>query len=199
MSVVLGKGMVSRGERGMRVVRYIALVTVLCLVLPGCSPSHDNEEYITPDEQAKIWADQVIECFVNRDADALKNLFCENMQNQYVLEEQIQELFAFIDEEIVSYDEPRGSVSGGVSTEVDGIVEKAVWGEIRNVVTEDGVVYQITLSGYVIYKEDENNIGLDYLSVRNVDLFNYYKSENPRFYIEDTPEVNLVEKRISKE
>lgn len=177
----------------LKIILCVALSVSLCLF---SSCKRKTDEHIAPDEQGYLWAKQVIECFKNKDSEALAQLFCTNAQNEFDLENEIQVLFDFVDGEIVSYDEPSGNAGGG-EIAPEGIVQKGVGGRIENIVTDKGTVYRISFKGYVIFEEDKGSIGICNLGIRNEALFDYYKGRNPDFYINDTPEVKLVEKSIS--
>lgn len=171
----------------------ILAITFISLLHSGCISSGD---YISPDKQAKIWANQIIDCFENRDSATLQTMFSINAQHQLNLDEEISKAFNFIDGDIISHDEPSGTTGGGV-IKPEGTVQKGVVGAIRHIVTDKGTTYSIAFSGYVIFDEDEDNLGICAITVRNVDLFNYYKDMNPRFYIDETKEADLVEIRIN--
>ena len=100
------------------------------------------------------------------------------MHDKYDLDSKIQMLFDYIDGEIVSYGELFGDTSGGEMRGEEGKVKEAVFCKIKDVKTDKGTTYTIVISAYTIYKDDEEYLGVDGLSIRNEDLFDK-DSENP--------------------
>ena len=161
----------------MEIKKIIASFIVFSLALfQGCSL---NDEYITPDEIAKNQSETIINCVKNKDLDSLKEILCEKLKSKDDIEVEIQELFDFIDGNIISYDEPIGRVRGGKTTPEETILKKA-GGHIESIVTDTGRHYLIQFSSCIINKGNE-----DYIGVYSITILDKDKYDSETGYSED--------------
>lgn len=152
-------------------VKYILSVTFCALIVcTGCMKSEQKED-IAPDRQAKIYADNIIECFEKEDNDSLYVLFSQSMRDEHDLNNEIEQAFGFIDGQIISYDTPEASSGGGIMRGTEGEVKSTFSGWITDVKTDIGGEYTIFFGGYLKDDDDENNIGLSAIRIRNVTLY----------------------------
>ena len=133
----------------------------------GCGSSN---EYITPDKIAKNQSETIIRCVKDKDIEGLKEILCERLKEKDDIDTQIQELFDFVDGDIISYDNPRGGVRGGETTPEETIL-KRTGGEIRNIVTDTERHYLIDFEAYVINKGNEDYIGVSSISISDEDAY----------------------------
>ena len=111
-----------------------------------------------------------MECIVNKDKEGLKSVFSKYISETHDLDKEIDEFFAFIDGEIVSYDEPEGN-EGGYTRRDGEYTEKVLNGYIRKIETDSMKHYEIISNSYYIYKDNEECEGVFYLSIINKDLW----------------------------
>ena len=141
------------------------LIFLIFLSFSGCvRPSGD---YLTPEQiQAQI-ANKLMEAIVIEDLPAVKSLLCPGFQDTHPeLEKELQDIFDFIDGDIVSYDEPQFlGYSGGSTTPKDGWVEKDALPKIKNVKTSSGKTYEIGFGYYFVNKEHPELLGVSYINV----------------------------------
>jgi hypothetical protein len=103
---------------------FVLLLTAMAITLTGCSASNktNSEEYKSPGDLAKERQTEIMECFINKDAETIKSFFSEYVIETYPdIDTQIDEAFNFLDGEIVSYDEPFSSASGSKERLMDVI------------------------------------------------------------------------------
>ena len=115
---------------------------------------------------ARNVAQDIMDCFINKDEEALYSLLSPNAQNFHLTREQIQEAFEFIDGEIISYDLPTTTGGGGHSKENGVITAKNMTPRIRNIVTNSGDIYKICFDYRLILESDRNSEGLDDIIIR---------------------------------
>lgn len=165
---------------------------VIMLSLTGCGVTRlaktvydvatGKTEYITPDKEADILSEQVLESVLNQDKEQLKSLFCKKLQEKSGLDEELEEFFNFMDGEIVSHDEPDGSLGFGRRTPEDGYIIDGVRGNIKNIKTDAGKTYEINYTGYRIYKSDESLLGITGIRVLDLDEFEKEKDLLEGYY-----------------
>ena len=144
----------------------LLIFLLLSILLTGCrSSSYDAEAKYPGALTATKMSEDIIKYFENKDIESLKSMFCQTIQDTHNLDGQIAGAFEFIDGEIISYDEPKGSRGGGEITAEDGWVEMALRGRIENIITDTERKYRIIFHSYAIYKEDENKVGITYINI----------------------------------
>jgi hypothetical protein len=132
-----------------------------------------DRENIINDDTAKKLSVEVMEYIKDGDIESLKNLFCLTIQNTHNLDKEIAEALEFIDGEIVSHDEPKGSTGAGKMRE-EGWIELGLSGRIENILTDTGKIYRIRFHSYAIYKANEDNVGITSMNI----LSEEYNREN---------------------
>lgn len=144
-----------------KILAYIMLL-IVTLMLGGCGDSN----YVTPDQYAKNQNKIIMESLKVKDKEKLKKALAEAMQNQENIDEEIDNLINFIDGNIVSYDEPGGSVQTKESTQ-QGITLEALSGCTRNIVTDSGKKYETEFYSYHINEEHADYVGVSMIVIYN--------------------------------
>ena len=145
-----------------------SIIMITMALLTGCISS--NSDYITPDQQADNLTVQIFDCFLNNDSETLKNLFSLNVQESHDLDTEIQEAFDYIGGDIISYDEPDGTIQGKTRRAEEGITQMVLGGSIRNIETDTGKTYRISFTSYAINKDDEDDVGVISIGVIDEEL-----------------------------
>ena len=155
-------------KRPKKVIITITLILVSIFLL-ACtseikttiSESTDNNESKTPDEQVWDMGLEIYEGLKNKDKEKIKSVFSENelMNHSRKIDNKIDEVFDFIDGEIVTYKEVNGSCGGGKARD-DEWVEESFVGYIYGIKTDTGREYTISYGGYLVDKDDTDNIGV---------------------------------------
>lgn len=111
-------------------------------------------------------AQELIDCFNNKDTSALKEMLCERSQNLDDIDEQIQDAFDFIDGNVTSFDE---NVTGseGKSTRHGTTTELDRFFSIDDIVTDAEQEYSIYVSENLIYKNDSKREGITQITIEN--------------------------------
>ena len=161
-------------------IRFIASLYVLSvfITLTGCgiSASGTGSTYINHERVARLQSEEIIQGVLNKDAEAIADLFCPYVKENYPnLEEDIADGIEFIDGDILSYDAPEGDRGGGTRTAEDGVVEQSINGGIDNIKTSSGKTYRIGHGGYSVYKECPDYVGVTSVTIFVEDL---YDAEN---------------------
>ncbi len=144
------------------------LLALATIFLSGCFNS--SKEYTPPDEIARQQSQAIIEHIENKNSEGLKAMFCEKLKSRDNIDNEIEELFDFIDGEIVSYDTPYGSVQSKSATP-KGTEELGLDGDISNIKTSTGKIYVVTFYSYLINKEDEDSVGITTVSIFDEDTY----------------------------
>jgi hypothetical protein len=140
----------------------LAMTSVLML-LSSCGDNSENKG--TPSEKAKYLQNEIMKCFENEDKETLKSFFCENTTDNYDLDSQIDEAFAFIDGKIVSYDEPFAGACGSFD-------RKSYGADTNNIITDKNRTFKISFSGWLTNEKDTEKVGV--FSIKVIDMAEPY-------------------------
>ncbi|WP_124100727.1 DUF5104 domain-containing protein [Ruminococcus sp. Marseille-P6503] len=152
---------------------FVLLMATVTISLSGCvSDKINSEEYKSPGDLAKERQAEIMECFINKDAETIKSFFSEYVIETYPdIDTQIDKAFNFLDGEIVSYDEPFSSASGSKD-------RKAYGADTRNIITDKGTEYKISFKGWLTNSKETNKIGVICIKVIDMtDEYDYSKNE----------------------
>lgn len=138
------------------------LILSLLLIVSSCGYKTEKP---SPSQVAKSQASTIIECFNTGEIEKLKLLFCENIQNTHNLEKEIAEAIEFIDGKIVSEGDWYGMYAGGESIRDGKLVKQDIHPGMQNVKTDNGSIYRIVFSSYLVYAENSDNIGMTYITI----------------------------------
>ncbi len=141
------------------------ILIVICLssilFLSSCSVVSDIGAILNDTAYAQDTADEIIDCFNKKDAEALNSLFCSYSKYDHDLHTQIELAFGLFDEDerVISYTVADKSP---VETSIrDGEYTKKLFiPHINDVVTNTGDKYSIGFSAYEIYDEVKGKVGV---------------------------------------
>ena len=118
-----------------------------------------KERWDWDDSDGDECALKVIDCFINKDSETLKEMFCSRARNIPDFDEHINEAFAFIDGNIISYDDYIASCSE-VAYEEGKLVERYYGPFVDNITTDKNKVYTMNISLYAVYEKDNGYVGV---------------------------------------
>lgn len=158
---------------------FLILVIILLLTSCGMDIGQNSRtkllDKLTSEETVKIneMADEIIRCFCEKDKDALKILFCEQIRSRPEFDDEIDKAFKFCDVKGYTTSYPAQSGYGGESIEGGKRVRWSISADIPYFSilseTEDGeterYIYSIFFFYQVINDEDTTLVGLHKLSV----------------------------------
>jgi len=159
------------GIKRMIYLKHLVFILLVMVVLTGCSlinkDEDEKEEYQSPMEYSTEQSEYIMECIVNKDKEGLKSVFSKQVSKTHDLDKEIDEFFQFIDGEIVSYDEPEGSMGGGRKKDGE-YVERTTGGQIENIKTDEGKTYEISFFTYWVCRDSEDREGVDSILIIEV-------------------------------
>lgn len=111
-------------------------------------------------------AQELLNCFNNEDASALKEMLCERSRKLDDIDEQIQDAFDFIDGDITSFNE---NVTGseGKSTRYGTTTELDRFFSIDEILTDTEQEYTIYVSENLIYQNDPKREGITQITIED--------------------------------
>ena len=149
----------------------LILVSIFLLACTGeikttISELADNNEIKTTDEQIWDMALEIYEGLKNKDKDRIKSVFSENqlMNHSRKIDRNIDEVYEFIDGEIVEYKEITGSCGGGERRYYEWIY-RYFGGHVFGIKTDTGREYTISYGGCMVDKNDSDNIGISHFII----------------------------------
>ena len=148
--------------------KIVLMVMLMCVLCTSCKGTDilKSDHTMTPHEKIYYLGNEIIEGYKNKDKDRIKAVFTANQIEYYgeYIEERIEESFEFIDGEIIDYKEIYGSFGGGEVREGEWIYRIA-GGSITEIRTDSGKEYRIQYKGYMIDKNDSNNVGISMFEI----------------------------------
>lgn len=117
-------------------------------------------------QEAERVVNIVINALKEKDADAIKNLFSEYARKEDSdIDKQIEDMFNFIDGNIVSTGEILAGYSGGSTSAERGDIKTLYSGSIYDVTTDKGKTYFITIDGIYNFNWNEDKEGVYLINV----------------------------------
>ena len=147
----------------MKKVICIILITIICLNFSSCnfSDNKDNDTKLINDQ-----AKEIVRCFDEKDIDGLKSLFCQNTQDNYNLDEEIQDAFDLYEGKSESFNvNLQGGWAGGKDN--GEWTDKHFTPQIENIKTDKKETYSIGYLVYYVYSSDPGRVGICALGLRN--------------------------------
>ncbi len=149
----------------------LIFVLFLWMVLSCLRFSGSGEKFVPPKEIAQQKSDSIMTAFMNHDKEAFKELLCPGLQEEHPdLDREMEELFAFVEGDIISYDLDYPTARGGSTTEL-GWVKQFITTKIIDIQTSSGKSYNIHYTFNTIYKGHPEQLGITYICI--------YKSDAP--------------------
>lgn len=161
-------------------IKVILIAVLLIISLSGCSALQyaarfgssllqEAAEANTAEELTEeALAEQLVQCFSARDAQALKTLFCERTQALSDIDAQIQRAFAFFEGDPVSYDE-KILGSEGKHTSY-GTVKEHDWSfPVDAIQTDAGRCYRLWVAINLTYLDDPKREGITRISLTDTE------------------------------
>jgi len=122
-----------------------ALSLFFILGLKGCSEQNDAAETTPKFQIANEVAQEIMDCFINKDEEALYSLLSPSAREYEHTSEQIKEAFDLIDGEIISY---------GLPIDIGKTTSENMSPCIENIKTDSGEKYSIEFQ--YSFAADEN-------------------------------------------
>ena len=131
------------------------------MVLTSC-----DSDYETSDE--KIWnmGKEIYEGYRTKDTDKIIAVLSENLKEKSYTKKKIEKSFEYIEGNIEEYEEIRGSAGGGKIRDGEEVLSDGD-ASIMHIKTDLDKKYEISYKVYLIDKENEDNVGVTYISVRD--------------------------------
>ena len=131
------------------------------IVLISC-----DSDYQSSGVRIKNMGKEIYEGYKTKDTDKIIPLLSEHLQNDSYMKKKIEKSFECIEGNIEEYEEIRGSVGGGKIRDGEEVLSVG-GGAIMHIKTDLDKKYEISYKVYLIDKENEDNVGVTYISVRD--------------------------------
>jgi len=141
--------------------KALSVLAAVVLLLSACGEDEGSAETAQKSnlDIARDVAQDIMDCFIDKDEEKLYSLFSTKSKKYYKLEEQIEAAFDFIDGEIISYELPTDTGGGGYEIENGKTIADNMtpWIYIE---TDSGKMYRIVFQYFTVFVEDRNGEGL---------------------------------------
>lgn len=148
---------------------YIILICSAFLFLQGCSFIQYRLNLLELEvNRAKKYqleiTNNVLDCFNEKDTDALKSLLCAKTLELSDIDEQIQACFDLFQGKVISFDDnlmgyEGESIESGKTTRLE-----RAW-DVKDIVTDEDNEYEIYIYTYIINENDKDKEGISDLTV----------------------------------
>ncbi len=112
------------------------VILLLSTLLTGCGDS----DYQNPDVVISRLGKKIYTAYVDKDAEAIKEMLSPNMQNREKTDKEIDAFLNIIDGNIVGYKESRGSAGAGKIRDGEYTVQIGS-GSVHKITTDTGKTY----------------------------------------------------------
>lgn len=153
------KGLNKKYPKVLTVIGLVFIILPIILVLRF----FPNQEPM-PKEIYEKQASNVMDAFVKRDTDSLRETFLAAEQTE-LLDREIAEAFAYIEGDIVSYERLESESHGGGSNEA--YIYDNYEGGYSPVITSTGKQYSIDIYSFIVWGEEEQS-GVDSIVVEEI-------------------------------
>ena len=142
-----------------------------CSHFPGSSFMSERlemleEEMFEADTMKAETTDKIVDNLNNNDIESLKSLFCIKSQSLADFNDQINSAINMIDGEIINYnDKLMGSEQKCIKNGI--IIELERQWDVKEVVTDTGMKYQLYIDYQSIYDNDPGKVGVQRLIIEN--------------------------------
>ena len=123
---------------------------------------------VNPDKASKEQFEQVLDYLNDDDTEGLKDMFCEKIKSssEIDLDKQLDEVMEFFDGKVVLYDDfTKPNIE---KTEFGGPKEISIMPS-ATVKTDTGKSYEINFHAHIVYKEDEEKVGISEIVIQTDD------------------------------
>ena len=141
------------------------LAVYISLSFTGCGITHAFKELNEDDVYIEKMSKEIVRCFDEKDIDVLKSLFCQNTQDNYNLDKEIQNAFDLYEGKSKSYIVTEKSWAGGKDN--GEWTDKHFTPQIENIKTDKKEKYCIGYLVYSVYSSDQGRVGICALGLRN--------------------------------
>ena len=155
--------------------KIILIIGLLCsffISSCGANKQHTESEYTTPSQKAENDLEKILKSINENDTESIKVLLSKTVCDSIDVDSEINQMFEFIDGDIVSYDSPFGSATG--STE-----KKDAGAKVQSFKTDKGTEYYIAIKEWYSYDEHPEQVGIYNITVKNTSLLSSeFESDN---------------------
>lgn len=142
--------------------RKIIYFFTALLVFIAFTACDEDEEYISPTEQAENNVEIIINAINENNTLMIKEMLSEYIISDCSdIDSRLDKMLEFVDGEIVSYDEPVGSACG--SNE-----KKDAGAKIKSLTTDKGTEYYIAIKEWYSYDEAPEQVGVYNITIKNL-------------------------------
>lgn len=167
----------------MRVKKILIVLTACLFLLTGCVSDETGEmiamsfrsflnslplgDVKSPSEIANWQIEQILQGVVTHDADMLKNILISPMQNSDEIDRQVSDFLDFVDGNVISHSDPRGSISSESMRDGE-ITSMGLSGHVSEILTDTGRKYLIRDDAVEISSILPDEFGVYYIFMRDI-------------------------------
>lgn len=144
-----------------KIILIMLAISLLSTLLTGCGDSDYQNPDVLIDEMGK----KIYIAYIDKDAEAIKELLSPKIQNRKKTDKEIEDFFSIIEGNIVSFKELRGSAGGGKIRDGE-YVERTGSGSVHEITTDTGKKYMIGFVVCLKNVENPDEEGINYINIQ---------------------------------
>ncbi len=113
--------------------------------------------------------ESVLNAIQNEDTERLKALFCDEIKNTHDLDKELAEFYNSVDGKFVFFTDYHSELNYGGERKKGVYVKYHICSSIRVARTDTGKEYYIEFYANLVYDKKPNNIGVEYIIIRDND------------------------------
>ena len=118
---------------------------------------------------AEEMCESVLNAIQAEDTEGLKNLFCDEIKNTHDLDKELAEFYNSVDGKFVFFTDYHSELNYGGERKKGVYVKYHICSSIRVARTDTGKEYYIEFYANLVYDKKPNNIGVEYIIIRDND------------------------------
>ena len=126
-----------------------------------------NTKLINKRMTAEEMCEEIVKTIQDEDAEKLKGLFCNEIDTTHNLDEELSSFFNSVDGKFVFFSDYHNELDGAGERKKGVYVKYHIASVIRLARTDSGKEYEIEFYANLVYDEDPNKVGLEYLILTN--------------------------------
>lgn len=148
-----------------KIKKIIGLLSSVCSLINLTSCSEAAKTKLNSGNILKKYGENVYNALIEHDTESLKSMFCEELQNNYDIDSDIDAVYRFLGDNIQDYDNISCDTHGE-SIRDGETVRLTSYAKINGLKT-DKDSFEITINVMLIYKDNPSYVGIQNIYITN--------------------------------
>lgn len=147
----------------MKKIFFLCLILLCTALLAGCAESETSRQT----NAGKNQANEIIRCLNNNDSAGLNKLLCRELTSKYSYDDPIAKAMKLYSGKCLSHKQIM--INGDYISDSGVVKDSHINYTIKDIKTDGGFHYNITVYSYLTYEENPDRVGICYIKIVNTD------------------------------